>query len=61
MYRALVGHYSAHAMAFTRTILSRPEPQPHIYHFPLFSILDFSMYAAIAAWRPDTRDGRLQG
>ncbi len=39
--QALVGRYSAHATAFTRTILSLPEP-PLLYRSPLFSILDFS-------------------
>ena len=60
MFQALVGRYSAHATASVRTILSRPEPKLH--HFPPCSLFLFSArYTAIAAWRPDTRDGHLQG
>ncbi len=49
---------SCHGIYTHNTVPSRATT---ILMSPLISILVFSTYAAIAAWRPDTRDRRLQG
>ena len=60
--QGLVGHYSVYATAFIRTILSLPEPHqpPPSIPFPCSLFWISARCEAIAPWRPDTRDERLQ-